>query len=140
MMWQISRQTDYGFRALVEIATFPTGTRVQTKDIALRQDIPESYLIKIVSRLAQAELLCTYRGNGGGIMLARDAGQISVLDVIQALEGGVSFNTCSRDPTRCDRSPECLAWPLWVGLQKITEAYLRSVMLSDLAQASVPCM
>lgn len=139
MMWQVSRQAAYGFRALLEIATFPAGTRVQTRDIALRQDIPESYLVKIVSRLAQAELLYTYRGSGGGVMLARDAGQISALDVIQALEGGICFNTCSRDPSRCDRSPQCLACPLWVGLQEATEAYLGSITLSDLAQASEPC-
>ena len=130
-MLQISRQTEYGVRALLDLASFPPGSRLQTSDIAQRQAIPESYLIKIVNRLAQVELLQTYRGSEGGIALARPAEQISMLEVIQALEGKINLNVCSREPAHCDISNQCLARPMWTGLQNVFDQYLESLKLSD---------
>lgn len=131
-MLQISRQTEYGVRALLDLASFPPGSRLQTNDIAQRQAIPESYLTKIVNRLAQVELLQTYRGNEGGIALARPAEKISMLEVVQALEGKVNLNICSRDSVHCQLSDQCLAYPMWVDLQNIFDQYLESLKLSDL--------
>jgi Rrf2 family protein len=137
-MLQISRQTEYGVRALLDLASFPPGSRLQTSDIAQRQAIPESYLIKIINRLAQVELLQTYRGNEGGIALARPAEQISMLEVIQALEGKINLNVCSREPAHCDISNQCLARPMWAGLQNVFEQYLESLKLSDLIRPPSP--
>jgi Rrf2 family protein len=133
-MLQISRQTEYGVLALIDLASFPPGSRLQTSDVAQRQAIPESYLIKIVNRLAQVELLQTYRGTEGGIALARPAEKISMLEIIQALEGKINLNICSREPAHCELSAQCSACPLWVGLQKVFDQYLVSLKLSDLVQ------
>ena len=131
-MLQISRQTEYGVRALLDVASFPPGSRLQTSDIAQRQAIPENYLVKIVNRLAQAELLQTYRGAEGGITLARPAEKISMLEIIQALEGKINLNICSREPAFCPISDQCPACPHWVGLQKVFEQHLDSLKLGDM--------
>ncbi len=133
-MLQISRQTEYGVLALLDLASFPPGSRLQTSDIAQRQAIPESYLIKIVNRLAQVELLQTYRGSEGGVALARPAEKISVLEIIQALEGKVNLNICSREPAHCKNSDQCPACPMWVGLQNVFDQYLESLKLSDITR------
>ena len=125
-MLQISRQTEYGVLALLDLASFPPGSRLQTSDIAQRQAIPESYLIKIVNRLAQVELL------------ARPAEKISLLEIIQALEGKINLNICSREPTLCQNSDQCLACPMWLGLQNVFDQYLESLKLSDLIRPSTP--
>jgi Rrf2 family protein len=137
-MLQISRQTEYGVRALLDLASFPPGSRLQTSDIAQRQAIPESYLTKIVNRLAQVELLQTYRGSEGGIVLARPAEKISMLEIIQALEGKINLNICSREPAHCQRADECPACPMWVGLQNVFDQYLESLKLSDIIRPSTP--
>ncbi len=137
-MLQISRQTEYGVLALLDLASFPPGSRLQTSDIAQRQAIPESYLIKIVNRLAQVELLQTYRGSEGGVALARPAEKISMLEIIQALEGKINLNACSREPAHCKISDQCPAYPMWVGLQNVFDQYLESLKLSDLIRPSTP--
>jgi Rrf2 family protein len=131
-MLQISRQTEYGVRALLDIASFPPGSRLQTSDIAQRQAIPENYLVKIVNRLAQAELLQTYRGTEGGVVLARPAEKISMLEIIQALEGKINLNICSHEPAHCAISAQCLACPYWVGLQEVFDEHLESLKLGDM--------
>lgn len=139
-MWQINRQAEYGLRAMLALAEQPVGNRLATKDVASHQEIPESYLAKIVGRLSQAELIHTYRGSEGGIALARQADHISILDILLALEGNISLNTCSRDPVQCERYSECVACPLWVGLQNTIEEYLASISLSDLIHSSEQCI
>ncbi len=137
-MLQISRQTEYGVRALLDLASFPPGSRLQTSDVAQRQAIPESYLIKIVNRLAQVELLQTYRGTEGGITLARPADKISMLEVIEALEGKINLNICSREPANCKVSNQCSACLMWMGLQDVFDEYLESLKLSDMIQPPTP--
>ncbi|MBE7469784.1 MAG: hypothetical protein DPW09_23500 [Anaerolineae bacterium] len=137
-MLQISRQTEYGVLALLDLASFPPGSRLQTSDVAQRQAIPESYLIKIVNRLAQVELLQTYRGTEGGIALARPAEKISMLEIVQALEGKVNLNICSHEPAHCKFSAQCQAHSIWFGLQNVFDQYLESIKLSDLIRPPTP--
>ncbi|GAB4421981.1 MAG: Rrf2 family transcriptional regulator [Anaerolineae bacterium] len=137
-MLQISRQTEYGVLALLDLASFPPGSRLQTSDVAQRQAIPESYLIKIVNRLAQVELLQTYRGTEGGIALARPAEKISMLEIVQALEGKVNLNICSQEPAHCKFSAQCQAHSIWFGLQNVFDQYLESIKLSDLIRPPTP--
>ena len=139
-MLQISRQTEYGVRAMLDLVSFPPGSRLQTSNVAQRQAIPESYLIKIVNRLAQVELLQTYRGTEGGISLARPAEEISMLEIVQALEGKTNLNICSRESAHCKIFDQCLAFPMWIDLQIIFDQYLESLKLSDLIRSSAQMM
>ncbi len=94
--------------------------RVSSEEIAQRQSIPSAFLTKIVARLAAADLVQTQRGVNGGIRLARPAGEITLLQVVEAIDGPITFNRCNRRPSECARDrtqvttePNRLAIPLF---------------------------
>lgn len=89
---EISRQTDYAIRAIEYLARVPDGDLVQTREIAIKQNIPEKYLPTIVRTLARAGLLKTMRGNHGGIRLSRPATEITLREVIEAVDGPLVIN------------------------------------------------
>lgn len=102
-----TRQADYGLRTVLYLAGLQTGESVSTSKIAHDQHIPTSFLAKIVSQLAIAGVLRTARGARGGVSLARPAAQISVLDVVQAIDGPIELVHCLDDPEDCIFSEAC---------------------------------
>jgi Rrf2 family protein len=104
---QISRRTDYGIRVILHLARLPANQRASTHDIAARQHIPGPFLAKIVSQLSVAGLVTTYRGAGGGVALAIPSDQISLLQVIEALDGPLRLNRCLIQPDSCPSSEQC---------------------------------
>jgi len=78
---QITRQADYAVRAVVHLSGLENGGRAPTSKIAAEQNIPPSFLAKIVSQLSVAGVVQTSRGARGGVSLARDAADISLLEV-----------------------------------------------------------
>lgn len=133
---ELSRQTDYAVRAMVDLAGFPAGTRVSTLEIAKREDIPASLLPRIVAALSKAQLIETYRGKDGGIALARRADRISLMDVIQAIEGPLCLNRCTSQPSRCYRASFCRVHPVWMQAQTYLDRLLGKTTLASLAQSS----
>jgi Rrf2 family protein len=104
---QISRRTDYGIRVILDLASLPANQRASTHDIAARQSIPGPFLAKIVSQLSIAGLVTTHRGAGGGVALAIPSEEISLLQVIEALDGPLRLNRCLIQPDSCPRSEHC---------------------------------
>lgn len=131
---QISRQTDYAVRTIEFLARIPAGVLVQTREIARKQEIPEKYLPSIVRTLARAGLLKTMRGNHGGIRLARAAEDISLKDVVEAIDGPVVLNRCQVIPGDCDsgNSNLCNLHDFWERLTADVQEHLGSVRISDL--------
>ena len=84
---QITRQADYAVRAVYHLSKLEPGERAATSQIAKAQQIPPSFLAKIVSQLSVAGLLQTSRGARGGVSLARSPEEISLLEVIEAIDG-----------------------------------------------------
>src|SRR3954451_12364919 len=84
---RLSSKTDYGLRALIDLALHAHGLPVQSHDIATRQGIPESYLNQLLILLRRAGLIRSLRGPQGGQHLARAARTISMADIIAALDG-----------------------------------------------------
>ncbi|MCL4473948.1 MAG: Rrf2 family transcriptional regulator [Actinobacteria bacterium] len=101
---QLTRQTDYAMRAVLYLATSPLAS---IKQIAEAQSIPQEYLAKILQKLAKEGIVTTHRGVGGGVSLARAPEKISMLDVIEAIEGKVSLNRCFVHPRECPREKFC---------------------------------
>lgn len=132
---ELSRQADYAVRAMVDVASFPTGTRVLTSAIAQRQQIPESFLPRIVSALNKAQLLQTFRGNDGGVTLAKPATEISMLDVVRAIEGPICLNRCTYQPSRCERITFCRVHPVWRKAQDYLNRLLGETTLADLLKS-----
>ena len=86
--------------------------------IAREMQIPKSFLAKILQKLARASLVKSFRGVKGGFQLARLPEEISLLDVLEAIEGEVSMNMCVLDQTLCDRSKTCPVHPVWSEIRK----------------------
>src|SRR5271157_2070219 len=105
---QITRQADYAVRAVLYLAQQENAERAATSTIAQEQHIPPSFLAKIISQLSIAGLLHTSRGARGGVTLARDAKDISLLDVVEAIDGPILLNECVGAPGNCTFSGDCL--------------------------------
>lgn len=114
---QITRQADYAVRAIVYLAQLGPEQRASTSQIAQDKQIPPSFLAKIVSQLSVAGLLQTSRGARGGVSLARSAEDISLLDVVEAIDGPILLNDCVADSGACAFGDSCPMKPVWCEAQ-----------------------
>jgi len=136
----ISRRTDYGVRIVLDLAALPQDERTAAHDIADRQQIPRPFLAKIVSQLCLAGLVTTYRGAGGGVALARPAAQITLLEVVEALEGPVRLNQCVIRPADCPRNEHCPVHHVWSQVQTDLIDRLSSTNFEILARPAMGVM
>ncbi|GAB4521625.1 MAG: Rrf2 family transcriptional regulator [Anaerolineales bacterium] len=115
---QITRQADYAIRAIMYLANLGNGERASTSQIATEQHIPPSFLAKIVSQLSIAGLLNTTRGAHGGVSLARPASDITLLEVVEAIDGPILLNECVGVGNTCTFSNDCPLQSVWCDAQK----------------------
>jgi Rrf2 family protein len=127
---QITRQADYAVRAVYYLTTLGSESRAATSQIAEEQHIPPSFLAKIISQLSVAGLLHTSRGARGGVSLARDPEKISLLDVVEAIDGPILLNECVNDTSACTFSDDCPMRPVWCEAQQDLVARLRATNFS----------
>lgn len=114
---QITRQADYAVRAVLYLASLSNGTRAPTSQIAREQGIPSSFLAKIVSQLSVAGVVQTSRGARGGVSLARPSEEITLLEVIEAIDGPITLNECVPDPNDCPFGEDCTVHMIWLEAQ-----------------------
>src|SRR5208283_1382436 len=114
---EITRETDYAIRCILYLSD-KQGVISMVEDIAREMQIPKSFLAKILQKLARASIVKSFRGVKGGFQLARLPEEISLLDVMEAIEGEVSMNACALDQTLCSRSKTCPVHPAWVDIRK----------------------
>lgn len=114
---QITRQADYAVRAVLYLTRLGIGNRAATSAIAEDQHIPPSFLAKIVSQLSIAGLLSTSRGARGGVTLARKPEDISLLEVVEAIDGPIRLNECAHADGTCDFADTCPLVSIWQGAQ-----------------------
>ena len=135
---EISRRTDYGVRVILDLSCLSQAERASTQDISERQNIPTPFLAKIISQLALAGLVTTYRGAGGGVTLSRPASDINLLQVIEALEGPIRLNRCVIEPAACPRNGHCPVHDIWANAQAELTATLASTTFAELADTPSP--
>lgn len=85
----INRSVDYAVAGIIHLATLPPGAVEPVEEIARNRDLPGHAFAAVVRRLARAGLVFTQRGTGGGVSLARDPSEISMRDVVEAVEGPI---------------------------------------------------
>jgi Rrf2 family protein len=93
------------------------GGRAPTSKIASEEHIPPSFLAKIVSQLSVAGLVQTSRGARGGVSLARDPSEITLLEVVEAIDGPIALNECVNDPSSCPFGEKCRVHEIWCSAQ-----------------------
>ena len=123
---KISTKGRYGLRAFIDLAKHSVEAPVSINSIAQRQNLSEGYLEQLMAKLKKAGLVESIRGAGGGYVLAKNAGDISVGDVLRALEGNLELVTCAafHDIETCGFEKTCVTKYVW---QKINESILNTM-------------
>lgn len=131
---QITRATDYAVRVMVELASAPEGQKMQLENLAELTCVRASFLSKILQRLVHQGLLTSHRGNGGGFCLCALPKSVTLLQVIEAMEGPIQLNVCLDDKTGCERQSRCAVYPYWRDAQAALKLALGSVSIAQLAK------
>lgn len=100
-------------------------------EICEMRSLSREYLAKVFSLLARVNIVTPIRGKKGGYVLARDPKDVSLLQIIEAVEGVQALNLCQFDPPKCDNAGSCKVQPVWEELQEIFTEKLSSISLAD---------
>lgn len=135
---QITRQADYAVRAMIYLSELGPERRAATSQIAQDKQIPPSFLAKIVSQLSVAGLLQTSRGARGGVSLAKSPEKISLLEVVEAIDGPILLNECVADASACTFGDSCPMKPVWCDAQAELVTRLSSTNFAQFVNTSMP--
>ena len=136
-MQSITRTGEYGLRGLLFLAKQPAGRLFLVSEISKAQRIPETYLAKIFQRLSKTGLLKSTRGLNGGFNLGKPAKEITMKQVIEALEGPIALNRCLLRQGECDEEKGC---PLHEVFEEAQEKFLEVLdrtTIEDLARQDI---
>jgi Rrf2 family protein len=132
---RVSAKVDYALRALLELAAAPPGP-VKGERLATAQEIPPKFLENILTELRRAEIVASQRGADGGYRLAKPASEISVADVVRALEGPIASVRGVRPDEIEYTGPARSLQPLWIELRAAMRGVLEGTTLADLVERS----
>ena len=132
---KISTKGRYGLRILIDLATHDPGKPRMLKDIALSQQISEKYISRLVIDLRRGKLVRSVRGVNGGFHLAKLPEEITLLEVLETMEGPISVVDCVRSPEKCNRQTLCPARSIWTQLNDGIRELTRNITLDDILNA-----
>jgi Rrf2 family protein len=135
---RVSARVDYAVRALVQLAADESRMPVKAEHLATSQDIPPKFLLEILRQLKQKRLLVSRRGPEGGYVLARPASEITIADVIRAVEGPLAT---VRDVSPADltyEGPTSSLPTVWVAVRGSLRQVLETVSLEDVRSGRLP--
>lgn len=129
---EISRKTDYALRMLAELVREPDAV-ISVRAAAERNDVPYSFARSVQHDLVKVGIVESLRGSRGGMRLASDPREMTLLQVVEAIQGPVSIASCDsgQPDSPCARKGTCPFNPVWCGANRILRAYLGSVTLYD---------
>jgi len=132
---QITRQADYALRAVLYLARSDPQARIATAEIAREEHIPATFLAKIVSQLSAIGVLQAMRGARGGVRLAKPASEITLLEIVEAIDGPITLNECVTDADACSLTDTCPLRPVWCEAHALLVNKLRQTTFDQLTQA-----
>ena len=135
---KLSTKGRYGLRALIDLAVYSGQEAVSIQSIAKRQNISDRYLEQLMGKLRRAGLVVSIRGAGGGYRLARPAGEISVGEVLRALEGNLDAVTCpgTEEGPGCEDADLCVTRYVWKRINDSITQAVDTIMLEQLVEES----
>lgn len=129
----VTRRCDYACRILR--AAYKSGDAyVSVSDIAEDEDIPYAFARSIQHDLVKGGLIKTVRGAHGGLALNCDPAEVTLLEVLEAIQGPVSISLCVMDPDYCEKQGECAYNKLWQGADRLLNDYFGAITLKDLIE------
>jgi len=129
----ITRQADYAVRCVLFLSKEPERI-ISANEISKSMAIPRSFLAKILQRLSKRGIVESTQGVSGGFRLAKKPAKISLLEVIEAVQGPSAMNVCAIDKRICRLSRTCAVHPIWVDLRKDVEKRLKNENFAELAR------
>lgn len=132
---KLTTKGKYAVTALLDMAVYGQSGPTTVHSIAQRQGISAIYLERLTGLMRSKGLLRSIKGPGGGYELTRLTTEITVADIIQAIEESVDVTTC-KGLENCHNGDSCLTHSLWEELNTRIMEYLQSVTLNDLVQRS----
>ncbi|MCC6502987.1 MAG: Rrf2 family transcriptional regulator [Deltaproteobacteria bacterium] len=133
-MLQITRDGEYAVRAILHMSAQPVGTLCLISEIAEAQEVPRSYLSKIMQHLVKAGLVKSRRGARGGFFLARRPQEITLRQAIEAIEGPIFLNICLIKKGECHRDEFCPVHQVWQEAQRKLMEVLDNKTMAQLVQ------
>ena len=135
---RVSAKSDYALRALIVLCGEADGSAVTAEELAKRQDIPHGFLQSILADLRRAGVVVSQRGQAGGWRLAREPGEVTVADVIRAVDGPlVSVYGLRPEAVSYNDSAEVLQ-PVWIAARSALREVFESVTIQDLVSGTLP--
>jgi Rrf2 family protein len=129
---KLSTRSRYGIHAMYDLAKHGGEGPQAIRSIAERQSVSEQYLEQLIGPLRRSELVRSMRGASGGYQLARAPEQISVGEIIRALEGPLNITDCMADADACERSGACPSRLVWERLGQAINHVLDETSLADM--------
>lgn len=133
---KLSTKGRYGLRAMIDLADYSEEMPQSIANIAARQSISDSYLEQLMAKLKKAGLIESIRGAQGGYVLAKDSSEISVGDILRALEGDLTPVKCSElgGNSGCSGSDSCVTKFVWQRINDSIQNAVDGIQLSELVE------
>lgn len=135
---QITKAAEYGVLGLTALARRPMGEVVMVDTLCAEEDIPNSFLGKILQSLSKAGIVKSARGSGGGFSLARPPAEITALEIIEAIEGPIALQRCLDEDMGCEHSTGCALCGLLAEAQDRVKEVFNRTSLADLTARHIP--
>ena len=132
---QFTKAAGYGIQGMLHLASISNGknNEAYVAEIARTRDIPHSFLAKIFQNLSRAGLVRSHRGARGGFSLAKPSEEITVKEIVEAIEGSIVLFHCLGHEGSCDKQDCCSLYPVWKEAQGKMVNVLEGYTLKDLA-------
>ena len=131
---KISTKGRYGLRILIDFATHDQTKPRLVRDIAESQQISEKYISRLIIDLRRARLVRSVRGVKGGFFLARSPREITLLDILETMEGTISVVDCVMTPEKCPRNNGCTARNIWLRLNNGIRDLMRQISFQEILE------
>jgi len=134
---QLTRSGDYGIRGVMVLAQRPAGEFIPLETIAVADKLPLPFLAKVFQTLTRAGIVEARRGAGGGFRLAQPAREVTLLAIVEAIEGPLALYQCLRGRDTSSQQAICPVNVVWRRAQARLADVLRGITLEDLAEAAL---
>jgi Rrf2 family protein len=129
----ITRKSDYAIRMMTALAVADTGCPVSVRELAEQQNVPYAFARSVARDLVAAGFVAATRGTAGGLCLARPAADITLLQIVEAIQGRMTIAVCTNEPAWCARSGRCSTHGVWEEADAAVRGLLARKTLAGLA-------